>query len=128
MFISYLLCARIFGPLEFFQQKPIFKYIYLLKLVSTEQFWSTIYTNTLLKQLWSQYKLWTFKIHFPSPTYLFLFVKKFLASSREQCFSCIHKNNYWYLHCVIEYRLIVAYFWKWTTLIGSFEFTRAQIF
>ena len=35
-------------PCNSFNDKPIFKYIYLTKRVSTEQFWRTIRTNTLL--------------------------------------------------------------------------------
>ena len=59
----------------------------LPKLVSIEQFWSTFCTNKLLSEIWSQYKLWIFKIlHIAN---IFFFRKKFL--SREHCFSCIHK-------------------------------------
>ena len=58
------------------------------------------------------------------------FVRKFLALLREQYFSSIHKNSCWYNDCAIEYQLL-AYFWKLTTLIGSFELninTRSNIF
>ena len=38
-------------PCNSFNGKPIFKYIYRPKLVSTEQFWSTTRTNTLLAEV-----------------------------------------------------------------------------
>ena len=92
-FLNYLFVYKVsLVPCNSFDSKPIFRYIYLPKLVSTEQFWSTFCTNTLLAEIWYQYKLWFFKKHCPSPLCLFFFWK-FLALSREQCFSCIHKNN-----------------------------------
>ena len=94
-----------------FKDKSIFKYIYLPKLVLIGQFWSAMHTNTLLSEIWSQYKLWIFKIHFPplislSTAHVFFLVRKILALSREQCFSSINKNNCWYHDWAIEYRLI----------------------
>ena len=47
----------------------------LPKLVSIEQFWSTFCTNKLLSEIWSQYKLWIFKIlHIAN---IFFFVRNF---------------------------------------------------
>ena len=71
-FFSYLFMYNVSLVLcNCFNGKPIFKYVYLPKLISTEQFWSTIRMNTLLAEIWSQYKLWIFKMHYPSPIYLF---------------------------------------------------------
>ena len=71
-FLSYLFVYNVsLIPCNFFKSKPNFKYINLPKLVSTEQFWSTIRTNTLLAEIWTQFKLWIFKIHCPSPIRLF---------------------------------------------------------
>ena len=78
----------------YLRSSAILKYIYLPKLVSTEQFWSTIHTNTrLLAEISSQYKLWFLKIHYPLPQCVSFFVRQFLTLSREQCFSSIQKNN-----------------------------------
>ena len=71
--------------------KPIFQYICLPKLVSTEPFWNTTRTNTLLANMWSRYKLWIFKIHCPLPICIF-FIRKIFDLSRKQCFSYIHKK------------------------------------
>ena len=71
--LSYLFMYNVsLVPCNSFNSKPIFKYIYLPKLVSTEQVWSTICTNTLLAEIYSQYKLWFFKIHHPSPISRFI--------------------------------------------------------
>ena len=53
------------GPIQFFQRQTNFKYTCLPKPISIEQFWSTFHTNTLLAEIWSQYELWSFKIHCP---------------------------------------------------------------
>ena len=42
---------RFSGPLHSLNGKSVFKYTYLPKLVSTEQFWSTIRTNALLAEI-----------------------------------------------------------------------------
>ena len=107
IFLSHLFMYNVsLVPCNSFNSNPIFSYIYLPKLVLTEQFWSIIHTNTLLAEIWSQYKLWIFKIHCPSDISLFFFVRKFFALSREQGFSWIHNNNCWYQDCAIEYWLI----------------------
>ena len=78
-FKAIFLCTMYLLSYNSFSSKPIFKFIYLRKLVSAEQSWSPIRTNTpLLVEIWSQYKLWIFKIHCPSQIPLF-FVRKFLA-------------------------------------------------
>ena len=96
-------------PCNSFKGKTIFKCIYLPKLVSNEQLRSTIRTNTLLAEIWHKYKFWIFKIHCPSPICIFFFffsIRKFIALSREQYYSCIHKNNCWYDGCAIQYLFI----------------------
>ena len=62
--------------LHSFNGKPIFKYIYLPKLVSTEQFWSIIYKNTLLAEIMSQYKLGFLKFIIHRP-YVFFSLQSF---------------------------------------------------
>ena len=114
-FIYFVMYSISLIPCNFLNDKPNWKYIYLPKLVSTEQFWRTIRTNTLLAEIRSQYKLWIFNIHHPSPICLLFSIERFsallsISFIREQCFSCIHKDNCWYDDCVIEYRLISWFF------------------
>ena len=55
---SYLFMYNIsLVPCNSFNGKPIFKYIYLPRLVSAELFWSTFCTNTLLAEVWYLHKL-----------------------------------------------------------------------
>ena len=101
-------------PCDCLNGRPIFKYIYLPKQASTEKVWSTIRMNTLLVEIWFQYKLWIFKIQCPSPICLFFSLESFTLS-REPCFSCIHKNDCWYHDWSLRIGWLV-YFWRWTTL------------
>ena len=57
---------------NFLNGKPIWNYIYLPNLVSLKHFWNTYRTNSLLAEIWSKYKLWSFWIYFPSSICLFL--------------------------------------------------------
>ena len=51
-FLGYVFVYNVsLVPCNSFNRKPIFKYIYLRKLVLTEEFWSTVRTNTLLSGL-----------------------------------------------------------------------------
>ena len=113
------ICSICSGPLHPFNGKPIFEYIYLPKLVSTEKFWSTICTNSELQKsgLTINFGFLKYIIHRP---HVFFFITEFLALSREQSFSCIHKNNCWYHDCATEHRLI-GLFLKINTLTGSVE-------
>ena len=105
-------------PCNSLNGKPIFKYICLPKQVSTKQFWSTFRTNTLLAEIWSQYKLWNFKIHCPSSM-------RFSLKS----FSLYQKNNVFlaFIKVIVGITIAplsivwLAYFERWTTLICWFE-------
>ena len=107
-------------PCNSFNGKPIFKYIYLSRLVSTKQFWSTIRTNTLLAEIWSQYELWIFKIQCPSPICLFFSLESFSLYQESHVFLA-------FIKIIVDIIMVLlsigwlAYFWKWITLIGSFE-------
>ena len=93
--------------------KPIFKYIYLPKLVSSEHLWNTSRRNTLLAEVCSQYKLY---IIFSS--YVFFFSLTFYRENN--IFLALVK-------IIVDVTIAplsidwLAYFWRWTTLIGSFE-------
>ena len=82
-------------PCNSFNGKPIFKYIDLPIPVSIEQPKSGLNIN---------FEFLKYIIH--RPYVIFFSDRKFFALSREQCTSCIYKNNCWYHECAIEYRLI----------------------
>lgn len=116
-FLNYLFMYKVYlVPYNSFDNKPIFTYIYLPKLVSTEQFWSTFCTNTLLAEICYQYKLWFFKKHCPS-------------TIDHMSFLLYQENNVFLAFIKITVKITIAplsidglaYFWRWTTLIGSLE-------
>ena len=135
-------------PCNSFNGKPIFKYIHLPKLVSnivirtekfipvsfdyvsTEQFWSTICMNILLAEIRSKYKLWIFKILYPSPICLFFPLESFSLYQEVNVFLA-------FIKMIVDITIAplsvgwLTYFWRWAILIGSFELninTRSNIF
>ena len=117
--------------IQFFEKISVLKN--LARVAGPERFCSGFRTNSILPEIRSKHQQLSCsfalmknldrylgkssRIYFPLPSSLFFAIRRFLALSHDQSFSSFRWKN-----CLPFNIDWLVNFWRWATLIGSFEF------